>query len=228
MDNFNENNFIYISNSSISFDHRNVDTNESELFRNLNNDEIISLIINRFINNGSIGGVAYGIAIKEGIQRNVIEMIDGKRMIIDKELSISDLNNILNKYQEDRINTINNGSYNMIELIPGNIYSSKYQIVGDRLKIYLSRKLKNNEFEETEFYFLKDLIDELFYGEIVSIRGMEDKNMLTFYLGSDNSDHKIKLTNMANYNSLIYALISNHNIEVNENINRKLKKEGEN
>ncbi len=228
MDNFNENNFIYISNSSISFDHRNVDTNESELFRDLNNDEIVSLIINRFINNGSIGGVAYGIAIKEGIQRNVIEMIDGKRMIIDKELSISDLNNILNKYQEDRINTINNGSYNMIELIPGNIYSSKYQIVGDRLKIYLSRKLKNNEFEETEFYFLKDLIDELFYGEIVSIRGMEDKNMLTFYLGNDNSDHKIKLTNMANYNSLIYALISNHNIELNENINRKLKKEGEN
>ena len=228
MDNFNENNFIYVSNSSISFDHRNVDTNESELFRDLNYDEIVSLIINRFINNGSIGGVAYGIAIKEGIQRNVIEMIDGKRMIIDKELSISDLNNILNKYQEDRINTINNGSYNMIELIPGNIYSSKYQIVGDRLKIYLSRKLKNNEFEETEFYFLKDLIDELFYGEIVSIRGMEDKNMLTFYLGSDNSDLKIKLTNMANYNSLIYALISNHNIEVNENINRKLKKEGEN
>ncbi|MBQ7790310.1 MAG: hypothetical protein IJ399_03515 [Bacilli bacterium] len=228
MDNFNENNFIYISNSSISFDRRNVDTNESELFRDLNYDEIVSLIINRFINNGSIGGVAYGIAIKEGIQRNVIEMIDGKRMIIDKELSISDLNNILNKYQEDRINTINNGSYNMIELIPGNIYSSKYQIVGDRLKIYLSRKLKNNEFEETEFYFLKDLIDELFYGEIVSIRGMEDKNMLTFYLGSDNSDLKIKLTNMANYNSLIYALISNHNIEVNENINRKLKKEGEN
>ena len=145
MDNFNENNFIYISNSSISFDHRNVDTNESELFRDLNYDEIVSLIINRFINNGSIGGVAYGIAIKEGIQRNVIEMIDGKRMIIDKELSISDLNNILNKYQEDRINTINNGSYNMIELIPGNIYSSKYQIVGDRLKIYLSRKLKNKE-----------------------------------------------------------------------------------
>lgn len=228
MDNFNENNFIYISNSSISFDHRNVDTNESELFRDLNNDEIISLIINRFINNGSIGGVAYGIAIKEGIQRNVIEMIDGKRMIIDKELSISDLNNILNKYQEDRINTINNGSYNMIELIPGNVYSSKYQIVGDRLKIYLSRKLKNNGFEETEFYFLKDLIDELFYGEVVSIRGMLDNNMLTFYLGSDNSDLKIKLTNMANYNSLIYALISNHNIEVNENINRKLKKEGEN
>ena len=97
MDNFNENNFIYISNSSISFDRRNVDTNESELFRDLNYDEIVSLIINRFINNGSIGGVAYGIAIKEGIQRNVIEMIDGKRMIIDKELSISDLNNILNK-----------------------------------------------------------------------------------------------------------------------------------
>ena len=72
------------------------------------------------------------------------------------------------------------------------------------------------------------MCDELFYGEIVSIRGMEDKNMLTFYLGSDNSDLKIKLTNMANYNSLIYALISNHNIEVNENINRKLKKEGEN
>ena len=88
-------------------------------------------------------------------------MIDGKRMIIDKELSISDLNNILNKYHQDRINTINNGSYNIIELIPGNIYSSKYQILGDRLKIHLSRKLKNNEFEENEFYFLRDLINEL-------------------------------------------------------------------
>ena len=61
-------------------------TNNSE-FVFISNDEvyddIVSLSIDEFINNGCVGGVAYGIAIKEGIQRNVIEMIDNKRMIID-------------------------------------------------------------------------------------------------------------------------------------------------
>lgn len=202
---------------------RNFNNNSDFVFISNNEtyDDIISLSIDEFINNGCVGGVAYGIAIKEGIQRNVIEMIDNKRMIIDKELSISDLNNILNKYINDRNNLINNGSYKMIELIPGNICSSKYKLDGDRLKIYLSLKPNNLEFDDYEISFIKYLIDTLFEGQIIYHRSRLDNNVMRFHLVGDNDNLCIKLTHMANFNLLFMALINNHNINIRENMNRK-------
>ena len=207
--NFNNNSdFVYISGNEVY-------------------DKIISLSINEFINNGCIGGVAYGIAIKEGLKRNVIEMIDNKRMIIDKELSYEDLNSILNKYYEDRFNYVRNGSYKMIELIPGSVSSSKYQIDGDILKIYLSLK-SNNEFEKDELCFIEILIDMIFAGEKISHKSRVDGSIMGFHLVGENSDFSIKLTDMANYNKVFYSLVNSHNIEVNENKYRKLKKEEKN
>ena len=220
---------IYANDKVITFSGR-YDKDKPNDIKNTDNlvfDRMLSTIIEEFINNNVINSVQYDSLIKDDCYRTFVESASGKRIIIDRNLSDDDLFLIMKKYFHDRETVLNNSLYDRVEFIPGQVSSSKYSIENDSLKLYLATKGNYNSFEEFDLVFIKNIIDKFFENQIIFIRSIVEGSVLSFCLVSEESDMVIKLTNMVNYNNIIYSMIKNHNNSINNNINKKYLKKGD-
>ena len=112
-----------------------------------------------------------------------------------------------------------------------------YEESFDSIEFSLAAK-KENDIYESEILFIKKLLDTLFKDVEVGINSgyvkINDEDRFDgFYIESRDSDIRVKLENLSNYNHVLVPLIYNHNCEViknkkEENVykSKQLKMEG--
>lgn len=209
--------FVFINENEIIFSGE-CQTNKvnNSIFSNFDRNEIILIVIKKFLESNKINSVSYGISINDKVERNIIETVNNSKLIIDLKLPLDILNLIKYKYYLDMKGVVENAFYDDVELIPSIKTSSKYKNCENKLKIFISRKNKEIVFDELEIDFIKYLLSTLFKDKKVSYKGLFIENKLGFYLISDSSSIKIKLTNVDNYFDFIINLIDEHNKKLND------------
>lgn len=196
----------------------------------------IDMLIEYFILHNSVGGMIYGRPMG-GQGTNTVVSTDNKTLIIDEDISKENSEKIIQKYLSDRNNCLKNTKHKKFILSAKYYNSTMYEETFDTTEFSLAAK-KEHDIYASEIEFIKKLLSTLFKDVEIGINSgfikiNGEERFDGYYIESKDSDIKVKLENIIQYNHILVPLIYNHNCEVKKNkkeknvyMSRQLKMEG--
>ena len=195
----------------------------SKKLKGITDEEKTALIIDYFLEYSTISKVKdyyYG-----GVNHLYIETINGKKLICAKPIDDKIMQKILDKYFQDRIETLFNEKVDEYEF-DVSFEESSYDKKGNTRRIFIRENELINEKE-----FLEMFISSLFGNEKIEIKANYYHDNINndfyyfdaYYLIGCNKKVKIYSSKII---KIIKEIIDKHNIEIEKNQKLQLKMEG--